>query len=100
MNQRKSILLFILFLTLFSITGIIVGIYAITYSVNNHLNAIDLPAQSKTILGIVLLLVFDPLLFFIHRYAKLEQQKNLRIISLALLIFISMCVLSEIMPLL
>ena len=100
MSQKKSIKLFVVFLIALFIAGIGIGICSIMYSVSNDLDAIDLPPQAKLILGIIVLLVFDPILFFTCRYAKREHVKAIWITALVLLVFISVCVLSEILPLL
>ena len=100
MSQKKSIKLFVAFLITFFVTGMGIGIYSIVYSVGNQLDTMVLPSQSKLILGIIALLVFDPMLFLICRYAKQERVRPIRIIASAVLSFISVCVLSEILPLL
>lgn len=100
MKQSNAIKLFVVFLIAFLIAGIIVGIYSITYSVDNHLDSIDLPSRSKLILGIFLLFVFDPMLFFVCWSAKQEHCKVIFIISLLFLVLISACVITEIIPLL
>ena len=99
MKHKKSIKLFIAFLLAFFVAGICIGIYSISYSVSNDLDTIDLPPQTKAMLGIIVLLVFDPILFIICRYAKQEHVKILWIVALVLLVFISVCVLSEVLPL-
>lgn len=100
MTQKKTIVLLAVFLIVFFVAGISIGIYSITYSVSNHLDSIDLPPQSKLILGIILLLVFDPMLLLICWYAKQEHFKSLGIVAFVLLLFISACVLSEIFSIL
>ena len=99
MKQKKSIKLFIVFLIVYFIVGMGTGVCAIIYSAENHLNSIDLPPQSKLILGTISLVVFGPLLFLVCRYAKHERVKTIGVIAAALLVFISICVLSELLSL-
>ena len=96
MKQKKTIKLFVIFLILFLSAGFIIGIYSTIYSVHNHLDSVDLPAQSKLIIGIIILFIFDPLLLCICWSAKCEHQKTLLMISLVFLLIMSTCAISEI----
>lgn len=100
MNQKKSIKLFVVFVILFFAAGIGIGMYSTIFSVSNHLDTFDLPPQSKLIIGIIVLLFFVPILLLTCWYARQEHNTCLLIISLVLLVFISVCVLSEVLPLL
>lgn len=98
--QKKSIKLFIVFVVLFAIIGMSIGIYSLIYTVSNHLEKMDIPAKSKIVIGIGVLFLFDPLLLRVYHHARLERVKPIRVIAACLLVMISLCVSINIISLL
>ena len=99
MHQKKSTRLFVVFWILFIVIGMAVGGYTLFYTINNNLEVMDIPSQDKLAIGVIILLVFDPILFLVSRYAKKEHNRIVLIVALFLLCFITTCVLSEIISL-
>lgn len=99
MKKPSAITLFIIWLISFFAMGLIIGIAATIYAVNNHLTALDLPNISKLLIGIIYIVFFCPPLFLISRKAKKDQVKPIQYISLGLLICSCFVILSNIIPL-
>ena len=97
-NQNKSIKLFVAFIITYVCLGFCMMINTTIYTVKNHLDAFDLPAQYKLIVCVILLVVFCPWLLLCSHYAKMEKVKAIRILSLILFLLISVCVVSTILP--
>ena len=99
MKKPSVITLFIIWLIFCSALGLIIGIAATIYAVNNHLTEFDLPNMSKILIGIIYIVFFCPPLFLISRKAKKDQVKPIQYISLGLLVCTSFVILSNIIPL-
>ena len=96
---KKSIKYFVIWLISFFVFGIILALFSIYYAHTNHLETMDIPEKAKTMVGIAVIVLFCPPLGIIHNIAKNEKTKSIMLLSLCLLIFICICVLSTIIPL-
>ena len=99
MNLKKSLKLFVAFWVVFFCLGICIGINSTLYAVRNNLDVMDLPVQSKLIIGVVCLAVFCPWLLVCSHYAKKEKEKAVRVISIILCLHILVCTLAMMYPL-
>ena len=83
----------------FLVFGICIGIYSLHYSLGNQLDELDIPAESKTVICVFALVLFDPLLLAVRHYARLENVKPVGIIAAVIFVVLSVCMLANIMPL-
>ena len=95
---KKSIKYFVIWIIAFFVIGLILALFSIYYAHINNLEAMDIPEEAKLVVGIAVLVLFCPPLYIIHNVAKTEQTKSIMVLSLCLLIFICICVLSTIIP--
>ena len=84
--KNKATKWFIIWLTTIFIVSMIVSVSAVCYAVANGLSQMDLPYNIKLGVAWIVLIIFCPPLFLIHREAIKESAKAIGIISLVLLI--------------
>ena len=99
-NQKKSIKIFVAFLVACFVLGTCIGINSTIYAVKNHLEDFDLPFQTKLVVGIASLIICCPWLLICNYYAKIEKVKAIQVLSIVLFLFISVCILCTIIPML
>ena len=95
---KKSLKYFVIWIIAFFVFGMILALFSIYYAHTNNLETMDIPEKAKIVVGIAALVLFCPPLYIIHNVAKNEKTKSIMVLSLCLLIFICVCVLSTIIP--
>lgn len=98
--HKKSIKYFVAWIIAFFALGIIILAFSINHAITNNVDSMDLPENIKLIIGVFVLLLGCPTLYAVHIIAKKEKARIIMAVSLFLLIFICVCILSTIIPIL
>jgi len=86
--KSKATKWFIIWLITIYIVSMIVSVSAVCYAVANGLSQMDLPYNIKLGVAWIVLIIFCPPLFLIHRQAKKESAKAIGIVSVVLLVIL------------